>query len=219
MIIAWASHEDDEPYHGWVMSYSASTLTQTGVYCVTPNGSEGGVWQSGRAPVVDGAGNVYFITGNGTTDASSDLGESVLRFSTKKGLALTDFFTASNYNSLNGGDVDLGSSGLILLPTINLLIGGGKQGIFYLLNPADLGHYASNDTQIPQKFPVTPGEIKPRSRLLGERLQRTAGLSLGRKRLSEGVSLQRHQLRHRTSAAKYTADTDGRTRRHDHHFR
>ncbi len=161
VIITWASHEDDQPYHGWVMSYSTSTLAQTGVYCVTPNGSEGGIWQSGRAPAVDATGNVYIITGNGTVDASHDLGESVLRFSTKKGLVLTDYFTASNYNSLNGGDVDLGSSGLILMPTINMLIGGGKQGIFYLLNPANLGHYVPNDAQIPQKFPVTSGEIKP----------------------------------------------------------
>ena len=42
VIIMWASHEDDQPYHGWVMSYSASTLAQTGIFCDTPNGSEGG---------------------------------------------------------------------------------------------------------------------------------------------------------------------------------
>ncbi len=128
---------------------------------MTPNGSEGGIWQSGRAPVVDPLGNVYFITGNGTVDKSNDFGESVLRFSTKTGLTLADYFTASNANSLNGGDVDLGSSGLILMPKTNKLVGGGKQGIFYLLNPANLGHYAPDDTQIPQKFSVTPGEIKP----------------------------------------------------------
>ena len=161
VIITWASHEDDQPYHGWVMAYSSSTLAQTGVFCVTPNGIEGGVWQSGRAPVVDAFGDVYLITGNGTTDKSADFGESVLRFSTKQGLTVTDYFTASNANSLNGGDLDLGASGLILLPKLDLLIGGGKQGIFYLLNPADLGHYVAGDTQIPQKFSVSPGEIKP----------------------------------------------------------
>ncbi len=161
VIIAWASHEDDQPYHGWVMSYSASTLAQTGVYCVTPNGIEGGVWQSGRAPAVDPAGNVYFMTGNGTTDSSNDLSESVLRFSTKTGLALTDYFTASNAVNLNNGDVDLGSSGLILMPSIGKLVGGGKQGVFYLFDPANLGHYVPGDTQVPQKFTVSNSEIKP----------------------------------------------------------
>ena len=161
VIIAWASHEDDQPYHGWVMAYSASTLAQTGVFCDTPNGAEGGIWQSGRAPVVDPLGNVYYMTGNGTTDESGDFGESVLRFNTRSGLTLTDFFTASNFNSLNNGDVDLGSSGLILLPQIDKLVGGGKQGIFYLLNPSNLGHYVAGDTQVPQEFTATNNEIKP----------------------------------------------------------
>jgi hypothetical protein len=31
----------------------------------------------------------------------------------------------------------------------------------YLLNPANLGHFASNDTQIPQKISATTGQIKP----------------------------------------------------------
>ena len=161
VIIGWASHEDDQPYHGWVMSYSASTLLQTGVFCDTPNGSEGGIWQSGRAPAVDPLGNVYFLTGNGTADLQNDLGESALRFSTSGGIKLTDYFTSSDAVNLNNGDVDLGSSGLIFMPKINKLVGGGKQGIFYLFNPGNLGHYVPGDTQVPQEFRVTSGEIKP----------------------------------------------------------
>ncbi len=153
VIIIWASHEDDQPYHGWVMAYNATTLAQTGIFNDTPNGIEGGIWMSGRAPVVDSTGNVYLLTGNGTTDSKSDFGESALRLSTAKGgLALADYFTASNANSLNGGDEDLGASGPLMIPQTNLLVGGGKQGVLYLWNASSLGHYVPGDTQIPQKF-------------------------------------------------------------------
>ena len=162
VILMWASHEDDQPYHGWVMAYSASTLAQTGIVCVTPNGSEGGIWMSGRAPVIDTAGNIYLITGNGTDDQERDFGESFLRLSTAGGtLHIADYFIASNFSSLNSGDTDLGSSGPLLIPGANLLLGGGKQGVLYLLNPANLGHYAPNDSQIPQKFQAVTNLIFP----------------------------------------------------------
>jgi hypothetical protein len=53
ILIAWASHEDIPPYHGWIMAYDAKTLQQTAVLCVTASGSAGGIWQSGRGGVVD----------------------------------------------------------------------------------------------------------------------------------------------------------------------
>ena len=56
IFIAWGSHEDQDPWHGWVMAYSASTLKMTGIFCVTPNGDQGAIWMSGRAPVVDSNG-------------------------------------------------------------------------------------------------------------------------------------------------------------------
>jgi len=49
LFIAWASHCDNQPYHGWVMSYDESTLKQLEVWNSTPNGGLGGVWQSGAA--------------------------------------------------------------------------------------------------------------------------------------------------------------------------
>jgi len=35
VYIAWASHEDHDQYHGWIMGYNASTLAQTTVLNVT----------------------------------------------------------------------------------------------------------------------------------------------------------------------------------------
>lgn len=44
---AWASHCDDRPYTGWIMSYNETSLTQKSVLNVTPNGSEGAIWAAG----------------------------------------------------------------------------------------------------------------------------------------------------------------------------
>ena len=37
-------------YHGWLLAYDALTLGQTAAFNTTPNGSEGGIWQSGNGP-------------------------------------------------------------------------------------------------------------------------------------------------------------------------
>ena len=141
VFIAWASHEDLNAYYGWVMAYDATSLQQTGIFCVTPNGAMGGIWESGWAPAVDDTGNLYYISGNGDWDGITNFGESFLKFSSaNKTLTLVDWFTPDNWLNLNGDDSDLGASGSILIPGTNLLVGGGKRSIFYLLDTASLGH-------------------------------------------------------------------------------
>jgi len=54
LYIAFGSHRDLDPYHGWVFAYEASSLKQKGVFCTTPGGGEGGIWQGGEGPVEDG---------------------------------------------------------------------------------------------------------------------------------------------------------------------
>ena len=87
-------------------------------------------------------------TGDGTFDvdkAGVDYGDSILKLSPGR-LLLLDYFTPSNQAVLESQALDLGSGGVLLLPpqsTIpnNLLITAGKQGLIYLINRDNLGHY------------------------------------------------------------------------------
>jgi fibronectin type 3 domain-containing protein len=73
VYLAFASHGDNGPYHGWILGYSESTLAPTTVFNVNPNGSDDGIWQSGGTlayETVNGNTYIYFETGNGTFDTT-----------------------------------------------------------------------------------------------------------------------------------------------------
>jgi hypothetical protein len=161
VLISWAGHEDRTPYHGWVMGYDTASLARVGIYCVTPDVYGGGIWQGGRAPAIDASGNVYFATGNGRYDGNRSFGNSLLKLGVSRtgGFSLLDYFTPANHAQLDADDDDLSGSGFTLLPGTNLLLGGGKEGVLYLLNADNLGRMAANDAQIVQKIPVTGGHV------------------------------------------------------------
>ena len=161
VYIAWASHNDCGAYHGWVMGYNADTLAQTAVWNTTPTGGLGGIWQAGQGLTVDGAGNLYGVTGNGTFDGDqggTNFGDSIFKLS--PGGTLTDWFTPFNQDALNAADADLGAAGALLLPGTNLIISGGKEGKLYLLNTGNMGHFhAGSDNQVAQSFAACNGHI------------------------------------------------------------
>jgi len=160
VIIAWASHEDIRPYHGWVMAYSASTLKQTAVFCVSPDGTEGGIWQSGRGPAVDASGAIYFETGNGSVDGKRDFGTSLIKL-VLRGSVLTvdDYFTPQDFAALNARDADLGSTGPMLIPGTNFLVGGSKKGYLYLFDARKLGRLTPDDSGVLQKIENNGGRL------------------------------------------------------------
>jgi hypothetical protein len=144
IYIAWGSHCDHDPYHGWVMGYNASTFQQTAVYNDTPNGTEGGIWQSGAGISADSSGNIYFGTGNGTFDLSPhgrDAGDTILKMSPHNGLTRVDYFTPFNQSCLEQQDADLGSGGVPLLPTEGEMIEAGKEGRVYVVDQNNMSHY------------------------------------------------------------------------------
>ena len=160
ILIAWAGHADLPPYHGWIMGFDATTLRPVGIFAVTPDAYEGGVWQGGRAPTLDAAGNAYFTTGNGRWDGSRNFGDSLLKFGVSRtGMTLLDYFTPFNEKQLDIDDDDLSGSGFTLLPGDRLLIGGGKEGVLYVLDKDNLGKKTSDDRQVVQRIPVTGGHV------------------------------------------------------------
>lgn len=170
VYIAWASHEDIVPWHGWVITYDKTTLARTAVFAPAPddavNGDDGdgGIWMGGRAPAVDAAGNVYYMVGNGVWNGVNDFGESFIKLGAPLGgtLSVLSYLTPSDWQALAGGpDMDLGSSGPMLLPGTDRIVGGGKQSFMYLSSTADLGGVVQNDPTpagpaLPQVLAVNP---------------------------------------------------------------
>lgn len=158
VIIAWASHEDIRPYHGWIMAYDSATLKQVAAMCLTPDGADGGVWQSGRGPAVDADGHIFFEVGNGTWDGVRDFGTSVIKLTLgKNGFSVDDYFTPHDYQQLNERDADLGSTGALLIPNTSILLCGSKNGILYLLDAQKLGKMTLEDIGIQQAVDVRGG--------------------------------------------------------------
>lgn len=158
VYVSWASHGDNDPYHGWVMGFSAGNLAiaPVTVWNSTPNlvpgfaQSRGGIWMSGGAPAADSSNNLYFLTGNGSFDAASggsNYGDSTVKLSTSPVLGVAGYFAPDNQQNLNSSDADHGSGGAAILidqpagPVPHLLIGGGKDSILYLVNRDGLGGF------------------------------------------------------------------------------
>ena len=157
VYVTWASRGDYDPWHGWVMAFDARTLQLTGTFNTTPDGAQGGIWQSGQPPAIDAAGNLFVAVGNGDWDGVRNFAQSVLKLSPS--LSLLDWFTPDNYAQLTLGDLDLGICGVLLIPNSNVSVNGSKTGDFYVLQQNSLGHEQVGNGQIPQLLRVAPGHI------------------------------------------------------------
>ncbi len=153
VYIAFGSHGDIGPWHGWLMAYDETTLKQTSIYNTTPdNAAAAAIWQGGRGLAADGAANIYVSTGNGSWDGTQAYGQSVLRLTTQGGIAAADYFTPAEWDPLNDNDTDVGSSGPVLIPGTNLMYAIGKEGQLFLLDKTNLGHVATANAQVVQSF-------------------------------------------------------------------
>jgi uncharacterized repeat protein (TIGR03806 family) len=173
VYLAYASHGDNQPYHGWLFAYNATNVSQqVGVFNATPNGGLGGFWDGGGGPSVDAQGNLYFQTGNGTFNGGSNVtttnnyAMSVLKLATTNGITLVDYFAPSNAVALSGGDQDLGSAAPLVLPDSagsathpHLVVGGGKTPPIYLMDRDNMGRFngTSGTNRIVQQFNGGPG--------------------------------------------------------------
>ncbi len=151
-----AGHYDTPPYDGHVVAVRLSDGTTTifNTLCSadrklvrarTCSQQRSGIWGRGGA-VVDPdpsmGGRIYVTTGNGDFDVNQggdDYGDSVIALQPDLSEVLGTY-TPTDYQQLDAGDTDLGSSSPAILPgqpnsqTPYLLLQGGKDGILRLLN-------------------------------------------------------------------------------------
>lgn len=109
------------------------------------------VWMSGYGMAAEGGGNLLFVTGNSDPSGDSysptlNLSESVVKLSTDLS-TVKSYFTPSNVGNLEIHDTDLGSGGVMALPTQPgstpaLLVAAGKDGRMFLMNRWSLGGYS-----------------------------------------------------------------------------
>ncbi len=156
VYLAESSHNDCGGYHGWVLGFNATTLAAVGAYPVTDSGGgQGGVWMAGGGLVGDGT-YIYFSTGNGTFNANTGgncFGESYLKLNGT--LGRVDWFTPASQQALNNADRDLGGGGCIMVPGTRRILGGGKDGKFYVMNADAMGGYNGSTDACLQSFMVT----------------------------------------------------------------
>ncbi|HEY4238567.1 MAG TPA: PKD domain-containing protein [Kofleriaceae bacterium] len=166
--VSWASHCSDavstRTYSGWVMAFNAASLATAPL--AIDVGSEddtshpnlgndlmhggAGVWMGGGGLVSDGT-YVWVSTGNGWLDAAHDqLGDSALRLevatSPTPAIVVDDWFAPYNQDDLYQKDLDMSSTGMVLLPSADFpalgrrpIAAATKSGEVYLLDAYHLG--------------------------------------------------------------------------------
>ena len=159
IYIAWGSHGDVGPYHGWVIAYNASTLQQVFAFNASADQQGAGIWLGGNGLAADAQGNVYFVTANGLFNAhlgGGNYGDSYVKLSPTG--AVLDYFTPGNQGTLDSLNIDLGSANVTLLPDQpgahpHLALMAGKNGTIHVVDRDNMGGYnPPNDHQIVQSL-------------------------------------------------------------------
>jgi hypothetical protein len=205
LYISYASHCDNFPYHGWIVSWNVSSLATTGwnlngVFCTSPNGGGAGIWGGGGALTFDPdeAGVFYFETGNGfgqgdgitLNSAGYPNGGAYFEAAVKItadtttsptnqnmngwGFKVLDYFIPYNQAALDNVDEDLGSGSPLALPDSagiaghpRLLIVSGKQGVIYVIDRDNMGHYNPVNDNVINSVPNGNGDNTPPTNITG----------------------------------------------------
>jgi hypothetical protein len=167
-------HEEDFVYHGWVFAYDAANLSRPpAIYCTTPRGRGGGIWQAGSGPAGDEQG-LYFATGNGIVDGATqpadfpavpgDQEDSVVRLPVSgpfpaAGEPVAHYWDSRPYRPdgnvfqfMEKNDGEIGSSGPLLIPGTRRMVVGSKPGILYAID---------RDTMRETQVPLSPFHALP----------------------------------------------------------
>jgi len=177
IVVAWGSFSDWGVYHGWLMAFDPSTLRLKAVFNPSPqyqandpangpadHGGGAAFWQGGAAPAIDADGNIYINAADGSFDANNtggnNYGDTMLKLKYDgSSFQIVDWFTPFNQACVDVADLELGSGGVVLLPTditegIKLAVSYNKEGRLFVVNTDTMGNFNTNSDQIPQEFMV-----------------------------------------------------------------
>lgn len=171
LYMGFGSNGCNDSNSGWVLSYDEASLTQLGVFNTSPDYGLTSIWQAGVGLAADEAGYVYAETaetgahGYDVPQGGQTYCNSVLKLAPNT-VELADYFTPGDVAFLDTEDLDMSSTGTVVLPDQDgpfphELIASGKQGFVYVLNRDNMGMYGTPD-QIIQEIPILPG-IGPKS--------------------------------------------------------
>jgi hypothetical protein len=153
---------------GWLLGWTAGSLTPFPSNQLLDQQATSpdefflsSIWMSGYGPATDDAGNILFVTGNSdpnTYDGITNIQESVVKISPTL-TTVIDLFTPDNEVSLDQGDVDFGSGGVLVLPDQpgaipHLAVAAGKTGTMYLMNEDKLGGFTTNKNNVLGSYSV-----------------------------------------------------------------
>jgi hypothetical protein len=167
VYIAWGSHCDFGPYHGWVMGYRANTLQQVAAYATTPNSIQGGIWLPGglSADIQGGVPRLFAVMGNGSFDPgvansnSRSYGSSFIRLNADASgaLTVTDSFTPSDHEERRIQDLDTGAGGALIVPDQpgahpHLIVQLGKSGPLWVIDRDNMGGDSATTNNVLQEI-------------------------------------------------------------------
>jgi len=153
---------------GWVVACDVATNTVSAAWAATSRYSGGGIWMAGQGLAADDQGFLYALTGNGSFDGITEFGECFvkLQYTPPSGgapgrILPVDWWSPYSDSGRAGGDqtadhitkdigqgwddVDLGSGGVTLISWLGLIVGAGKDGILYVLDPNNMGKTMPSD--------------------------------------------------------------------------
>jgi hypothetical protein len=144
LFVPYGGILDCGSYHGWVISVRTADPSRVQAWATDARG--GSSWAVGGA-ASDGT-SVYVATGNTVGATTWGGGEAVIRFDASTGASFSgateDFFAPADWQALDSGDKDLGSSSPLILDVPGatpprVVLQWGKPTTAYLLDPANLG--------------------------------------------------------------------------------
>ncbi len=167
LFVGFASHCDHDNYHGWILRFDTRTSPPTPLapFVTNPNTGHGGLWMGGAGFSVDANNDLYFVSGDGEDGKTTTDGHQLANAFVHLGTVGAgpdpqrhQLVHAVGRRDAGHNDKDLGSAGPLLIPGTNRILGGGKGGIYYLLDRTTMGGFvagATPETQIIQRFAPT----------------------------------------------------------------